>query len=346
MIVLVAVALGSETWPQTPPAPAQVGFSFSPLTSLNANRDPVGDLTVLLEQTQPDIVRLPVYWEWVQPTEDQLDFTSVDTLLGAVAAYDATAPRQAKVVLTVGARNFLYPELHQPVWAGPREQPYITLAQSGAAYRAYFDGTILRYRDSTLVYAWQVENEPFDVVGNALTGLDQIDETQMTWEIDEVHRLDPGRKVVTTTYDGWNVAVDVMQVYATRLLSLLRGYPSGHPEETLEAGDALGLDLYLEGPSIPLTFTSVDLRAEWKRQAIGFWSGRARASGKGLWLTEMQAQPWGDSTNFTPSDLVDSAEDYRQESLDVVMMWGVETWLNDPTWMAAGVRAMNIMRAG
>jgi hypothetical protein len=346
LIIAVALALGSEAWPKAPPPAAQVGFSFSPVTSEKANRDPAHDLAVLLAATNPDVVRLPVYWEYIEPTRGRYDFSSVDSLLAAVAAHNLVSARPTRVVLTVGVRNFLYPELHEPAWAGLREQPFITQAQAGDEYRGYFLASVMRYRGSPLLYAWQVENEPLDVVGNFLTGPDQIDPSQLAWEIGEVHRIDPMHKVLTTTYDGWNVAVDMLQVYATPLLQLLGGYPSGHPEETLEAGDALGLDLYLEGPSIPLTFTSVDLRAEWKRQALSFWAAQTKAAGKELWLAEMQAQPWGDSTSFTPADLVDSAEDYRQEHLEVVLMWGVDTWLNDPAWFKAGIRAMDILRAG
>lgn len=345
LIITLAVALGSETWPQTPPAPAQVGFSFSPVSSERAGRDPVHDLDVLLAATNPDVVRLPIYWEYVEPTVGRFDFSSVDSLLAAINAHNASSTRRARVVLSIGARNFLYPELHEPAWAGPREQPYITEAQLGPDYRAYFTASIARYRASPLLYAWQVENEPLDVVGNLWTGDDDIDPAQLGWEIGEVHRLDPAHKVMTTTYNGWNVGVDMLQVYATPLLKLLQGYPSGHPEDTLQAGDVLGLDLYVEGPSIPLKFTSVDLRSEWKRQTLSFWSAQARAAGKELWLAEMQAQPWSGSTTFTPSDLVDSAKDYRQERLQVVLMWGVNTWLTDPAWMKAGIEAMDILRA-
>ena len=166
-------------------------------------------------------------------------------------------------------------------------------------------------------------------MGNDLTGADQIDPAQLAWEMDEVHRLDPSHKAMRTSYDGWNVAVDMLQVYGAPLLSLLHGYPSGHPQEALDAGDALGLDLYVEGPSIPLDFTSVELRAEWKQQALSF----------------MQAQPWGDSTSFTPTDLVESAVDYGEEQPQVVLMWGVETWLDDPAWLAAAHQSMDILRA-
>ena len=59
----------------------------------------------------------------------------------------------------------------------------------------------------------------------------------------------------------------------------------------------------------------------------------------------MQAQPWDDSGAFVPQDLVLSANDYRQERLQVVLLWGVETWLDDPEWMSAATRAMNILQA-
>ena len=101
-------------------------------------------------------------------------------------------------MLTIGARNFLYPELHEPAWAAPRRQPQLNDLQSAAAYRAYFEGSLMRYRSSALLYAWQVENEPL--------GDDQIKAAQLAWEIDEAHQLDPGHKVVTTSFDapsGW-----------------------------------------------------------------------------------------------------------------------------------------------
>jgi hypothetical protein len=345
VLAAAALALGSEVYPASAPPAPLVGFSFSPLTSQQAMRDPLQDLGLLLTATEPDLVRLPVYWESVAPTPTQLDFSSVDALLAVVAAHNRVSTRQTQVILTVGARNFLYPELHQPSWAGPRQQPYLNQAQAGLPYRAYFQMSIKRYRDSPLLYAWQVENEPLDYVGNDLTGADQIDPAQLAWEMDEVHRLDPSHKAMTTSYDGWNVAVDMLQVYGAPLLSLLHGYPSGHPQEALDAGDALGLDLYVEGPSIPLDFTSVELRAEWKQQALSFWADRAQDSGKELWLAEMQAQPWGSSTSFTPADLVDSAMDYREEQLQVVLMWGVETWLDNPAWLAAAHESMDILRA-
>jgi hypothetical protein len=344
VVCLCALLLGSEDWAPERTAPPLVGFSYSPLTSTEVDRDPAVDLSRLLETTHPDLVRLPIYWELVQSSPEQLDFESVDALLAVVAKHNETSPNPTRVVLTVGARNFLYPELHQPPWAGPRTQPYIGAVQSQLAYRTYFTSSVTRYRDSPLLYAWQVENEALDIVVNDSTGINAISPEQMQWEIDQVHMLDPHHEVVLTSYNALNSTADLMQVYTPWLLPLIGG-GSGHSDEALQMGDAFGLDIYLDSPHVAWrSATSVHMRSKWKQQSIGFWSARAHAEGKDIWLAEVQAQPWGGETSFAPSDLVASAVDYREERLDVVLLWGVETWLQDPAWLAAGQHAMEILR--
>ena len=340
-----ALLLGSEVWPPTTPPAPLIGFSYSPLMLYGAQRDPAQDLQILLDATNPDLVRLPVYWELVQPAPDTLNFSSVDELLAVVEGHNQAAEHPTQVVLTVGARNFLYPELHAPQWAGPRQQPYLNDAQAGSAYRAYFDGTILRYRSSPLLYAWQVENEPLDYVVNDLTGADQITPEQLAWEIARVHELDGSHEAATTTFDAWNASLDMIQEYAPQALAAVGVPLSGHPAQALAAADALGLDLYLDAPSTPVHFMSLEVRAAWKQQAIDYWAGQAKAQGKDLWLAEMQAQPFGETSRFMPDDLVTTAVDYRQEPLQVVLLWGVDTWLEDPAWMAAATHAMTILRS-
>lgn len=342
--VVAALLLGSEAPVERTPAPL-VGFSYSPLTSMWADRDPATDLRRLLDATNPDLVRLPVYWELVQPTPTTLDFRSVDTLLDAISLYNKQTGSKTRVVLTVGARNFLFPELHQPRWAGKRTQPFIGVAQEGLAYRKYFEASIARYRDSPLLYAWQVENEPLDSVINDRTGDDAISESQLEWEVGLVRQLDPHHDVVITTYNALTSTADLIQLYAPWITPIFGG-GSGHPDEALEAGDALGLDLYLDSPHIAARdYTSVALRAKWKQQSLAFWSDRAHAQGKQVWVNEVQAQPWDDEPSFQPADLLSSAVDYREEHVDVALLWGVETWLVSDEWMAAGRHAMQILRA-
>ena len=344
VFVIAALLLGSESVDHHTPPPL-VGFSYSPLMSLQSDRDPHTDLRRLLDATEPDLVRLPIYWELVQPSPTApLDFASVDSLLDDVELYNRQSGNHVRVVLTVGARNFLFPELHQPLWAGGRSQPFIAEAQSALAYRTYFLASIARYRSSPLLYAWQVENEPLDKVVNEYTGPDAITDDQLTWEIDQVHQVDPSHKVVVTTYNALNSTFDLIQRYARPLLPLIGG-GSGHTNEALASGDMLGLDLYLDGPYIPWRdFTSIPLRVAWKQQSLALWSDVAHSQGKQLWIAEAQAQPWSGEGSFSPEDLVKSAVAYREEDVDVVLLWGVETWLDDDRWLAAGQEATRILR--
>jgi len=344
-LLVASLLLGGETPPAPPPPAPLVGFSYSPVLSEWLHTDPVNDLAALLSETNPDLVRLPVYWDRTQPSPRHLDFSSIDDLLDVVEKHNETASRTTRVILTIGARNFMYPELFAPSWAGPRQQPQLGSAQARQAYRDYFDATVTRYRSSPLLYAWQIENEPFDYVINETTGADQISSDQMAWEIGEVHGLDPAHRAVTTTFDGWNVFIDWLQLHATPVLWALHAYPSGHPADALSASDALGLDVYVDGPTTPLRITSVALRTSWKAEAIQFWADQAHAQNKQVWLMEMQAQPWSMSPgSFSTDDLLATATAYRREPLNVVLLWGAETWLVDRDWLNAATRAMAILR--
>lgn len=180
---------------------------------------------------------------------------------------------------------------------------------------------------------------------NEFTGDDRISPAQLEWEVGEVHRLDPDHQVVVTSYTALNVTVDWLQLWTPSLLDPFG--PTGHPETAMKSADALGLDLYIDGPNIPHRhLTSISLRSQWKQQAVAFWADRAHGTDKDIWLAEMQAQPWSDSGTFTPQDMIASAVNYRQENIDVALMWGVDTWLEDPAWLTAAGDAIDILRAG
>src|SRR5437773_5444104 len=79
--------------PAPPPlSPPLVGFSFSP-ESLPAGAIPEESLARLLIALQPDLVRLPVYWGAVAPTEPTLDYAAVDRLIETIEAQDRKSTR-------------------------------------------------------------------------------------------------------------------------------------------------------------------------------------------------------------------------------------------------------------
>jgi hypothetical protein len=110
----------------------------------------------------------------------------------------------------------------------------------------------------------------------------------------------------------------------------------GHPQDALQLGDALGLDVYVVTGSTSLADAGARKRIDWKHNSLLYWAGQARSAGVPLWITEMQGAAWPGLNNFTTSDLRYSARQYRHVGASVILLWGVESWLGNEDWMAAG----------
>jgi hypothetical protein len=330
-----------------PGPPGDVGFSFSPKVAADMHLDPVKALGELLKQLHPDLVRLPVFWDDVAPTPETLDFSSPDALLRAVHAYNRAdrLHRHTQVMLVVGARNLGTPEVHVPAWAEAGDVRVRDVTQT-PEYQRYLEGTFTHYGKSTLLRAWQVENEPLDNT-NAALGDVSLPRDLLAGEIDRLKAIDPVHQMVVTTYDSATLALDKQANSIFRWLwNLLPGpRPAGHPMPALQLGDVLGLDIYVVTPSTPLQDAGAVERIDWKATAVDYWAKRATAVGKQLWITEMEGAPWDGVDGFTPEDLLYSAQAYRHSGVGAVLLWGVESWLDSPDWMATGQEALEILRS-
>ncbi|MEP7104622.1 MAG: helix-turn-helix domain-containing protein [Chloroflexota bacterium] len=325
---------------------ALVGFSFSSPVARAAGQQPSAALHDLLWRLHPDLVRLPVYWSEVAPEPGVLDFTELDALLGTIDHYNRTRPQHhTRVVLVAGARNLATPELHLPAWMDTGETLDLETATSSRAYFDYLEACFHRYWSNPLMFAWQIENEPLDSTNDELGDI-ALTPAAVAAEVVLLKSVDPVHPVVVTTFNSSTVALDRQATSRLRwLYDLLPGpRPAGHPALTLGLGDVLGLDLYVVTPSTPLDEADVEERVAWKAEAINYWAAQARKGSKQTWITEMQAAPWDGYPGFTPDDLALSAEAYSRTDVDVVLLWGVEYWLGDPTWMRAGREAMATIR--
>lgn len=344
-LVAVSPAYPQSPLPQTPPL---VGFSFSPY-ALAEGDDAAGELTSLLDTLNPDLVRLPVYWDQVEAEPDVFDFRAVDELVATVARHDTGRHRRpTRVLLVVGARNLGFPEVYVPPWIESTADGPLEAVVQHDAYRAYLQASFEHFAANPLLYGWQAENEPLDNVDAGPSGRVDLTSQQVAAEISLLRSFDGVHPIVVTTYDSSHVNLD--RVGASPFGDLVQHIPLlpkpvGHPLPTLGLGDVLGLDLYVSTPSTPLTDAGVFERIQWKEAALEYWVRRAAAQGKQLWVTEMQAAPWVATNGFTIADLQASAQAYRRGGASVVLLWGVEGWLSSPAWMAAGKQAVRALRA-
>ncbi|GAC1579952.1 MAG: hypothetical protein NVS3B24_14390 [Candidatus Dormibacteria bacterium] len=354
ILVAVTAWAGLSTWswgwalarPVRAEAPPRVGFSFSPISAAYYGDPPVVALTRLLDTLTPDLVRLPVLWEHIEPSPSNFDFREVDGMLAAIRSYNMRQPlRPARVMLVVGVRNIGYPEVHVPEWVRRVPGEPVSSLVTGRDYARYLATSVARYAGDPLLAAWQVENEALDNVRSPLAAATDVPAEDIAEDVAVVHRLSTGVPVVVTTYNNSTLSLDLEEISAPRARPFDRSgaTPVGHPQQTGQLADVLGMDAYVATGSTSLTDAGIAKRVGWKVAALQYWAEEARVEGKPLWITEMQGEAWTGLSNFRPADLVSSAREYRRVGAAVILLWGVESWLHDPAWLAAGTTARAVL---
>lgn len=352
LVAFVVAAAAFPTMAVDPPppvlSPPLVGFSFSPAAIVDGQK-PEQALARLLKMLQPDIVRLPVYWSTVAPSATSLDYSEVDRLIATVQAHNARkGARQTQVVLVVGARNLVWPEVYLPNWVETSKAHRLDSLLKTPSYRNYLETTFRRYADLPILRAWQVENEPLDNATLATVTSGALPASMVRSEVELLRSVDLVHEVVVTTFNSSHVILDVRgsSPLAWLFEHLPGAKPVGHPAQALTMGDTLGLDLYVVTESTPLDTITASTRITWKEESLDFWQTQAQKYGRALWVTEMQATPWIGTTGFTESDLLSSALAYRGHGVSVYLLWGVENWLDSPSWMQTGIKATKVLREG
>ena len=329
------------------PGPPLVGFSFSPFSVPRlVNETPTAALRTLVDKLQPDLVRLPIYWSQAEPSAGVYDFSSTDALISVIRQHNRHHRRPTRVVFTIGARNLGYPEVYLPGWLPDAAVSNLRHIVTTQVYGNYLRTAVARYADLPELYAWQIENEPLDSVTTNVGRAPALTATAVDSEIDILRGIDRSHPVVVTTFNSSHIRLDRQgRSPLAWLYRLLPGPKAvGHPGETLQMGNALGLDVYVVTPSTPLAEDPAEERIAWKSDTILYWSTQARLADKQLWITEMQGIPWDGAPGFTPQDLVNSATAYRDRGASVILLWGVENWLFNREWMKAGLQAMTTLR--
>ena len=172
-----------------------ISYNLPYVLELGLNPDVVFDAFV--NDLKVRDFRLSTHWTLIEPIQNQFDFTWMDTDIRKVEKVNG------HIILGVGRRLPRWPECHVPDWAKS-----LTWEEQKRELREYITAVVLRYKDSSAVTHWQVENEPYlslfayDFCGN-------LDEAFLEEEIALVKSLDPTRPVVVTDSGNlgtWNGA--------------------------------------------------------------------------------------------------------------------------------------------
>ncbi len=128
-------------------------------------------------------MRLPVYWQDVEPAPGEYDFSDYDWMIRQADQ------RGVRVTLVVGRKVPRWPECNIPPWAAGLDEDI----QQERVLELIAE-TVRRYLYVPVLERWQVENEPFLGFGQC----PRLDVGFLDKEIALVRSLDPSRPIMMT----------------------------------------------------------------------------------------------------------------------------------------------------
>ncbi len=153
-VVIIGIIL--LAWPKFWNTQAQIqGVTFSWPHARGIGLDWQETYIAILDDLGVKHMRLPVYWDELEPSKDQYNFTAWDWLL------DEAEEREAEIVMVVGRKVPRWPECHVPEWAAELSE-----AEQQAQVLRSIEEVVRRYENHPAVITWQVENEPMLDFGN------------------------------------------------------------------------------------------------------------------------------------------------------------------------------------
>lgn len=161
----------------------EYGATFSYTQSQSLGLDWKANYIAMLDELGVKRLRLPVYWNEVQPEPNRYDWSNLDWLV------DQAEQRNVAVILALGHRVPRWPECHFPQWTES-----LSKDQREDATLSYLREAMVRYRQRPAIRYWQIENEPFLPHFGTCPPLDKdfLDE-----EIALARSLDPRPIIVT-----------------------------------------------------------------------------------------------------------------------------------------------------
>jgi hypothetical protein len=163
--------------------PQTLGITFSWRFAGSFNYPWKDAYTLLLDEVGVKNFRLPVYWDDLEPNDNQFDFSKTDWQV------DEAEKRGAKVILAIGRKVPRWPECFIPDWAKnlddeTRDQQERDMVQA----------VVSRYSNRSNLIAWQVENEPFFPFGDCPS----YSINTLRQEINLVRKIDPSHEIIIT----------------------------------------------------------------------------------------------------------------------------------------------------
>ncbi len=312
VFLFTAVSYGVAQWYIAKHAnePLTLGTTFISDYAQSFGLDPKDTLSAILGDLKIKQVRLVSYWDQIEPTPGNYDFSNLDWQFAMANQYGA------KVNLAIGLRQPRWPECHEPAWAlsEPKSQWQPQLYN-------FMKVVVDRYKNNPALDGYELENEFFMEVFGTCTDFDR---SRLVAEFKLVKAWDPGRQVMISRSDNWV------------------GVPIGQPTP-----DEFGISVYKRVWDKTLThrYFEYPLPA-WFYASLAGWE--QMISGRDMIIHELQAEPWP-PTDIHQASLQEQYKSMDAKRLKdriaygeatgmrTIDLWGAEWWYwakvkqNDPS---------------
>jgi hypothetical protein len=203
-----------------------------------------------------DLLRICVYWDEVQSSEDNLNLSIVRSLLERCQA------AHQNVVVAVGMKAPRWPEFYFPSWtsADPHDQ---TTQKATLKFVAH---VVEELKEYGCITAWQLENEALDPSGPDHM---KVPYTFLQEEVETVRQLDQ-RAIVLT---AWGNELS----------------KRGTLTQLAPLADVVGIDLY--GHQY-LDVKFLGSRYVGPQDSQKKLTTLLTSTARPIWITELQAEPW------------------------------------------------------
>lgn len=304
-VIAIAVSLGTmygiARWYIAEQAnqPYAWGTTFVASYAQYLGLDPAQTLHAILTDMKISNIRLVSYWDEIEPSPGQYNFTELDSEFAQAQA--ANVP----VTLAIGLRQPRWPECHMPTWAA--SQPESVWAPE---LKAFIGVVVNRYKNNPDLQSYQLENEYFLKAFGTCTNYSR---QRLVSEFNYVKQLDPYHPIIDARS---NNAI---------------GTPIGEPHP-----DEYGVSIYKRvwDQTITHRYFEYPIPAWY----YGFLAGVTQlTTGKNTIIHELQAEPWPPTDMVSASQaeqaksmnatILKSRFQYGQATgMKTMDLWGAEWW--------------------
>ncbi len=278
--------------------PEIIGVSFSQIQAERFGSDWRQNYLGVLDDLQFKQLRLPAYWNRIEATKGNYDFSELDWMISEAEK------RNAKVTILVGQKNIRYPECFYPEWVDTNDTN-----KTSAEAVEYVKQVVSRYKDNKTITAWQLENEFIlkafgECPKNMLTG------KQLSKELMALKSVDSTRPVLVSQSDQY-------------------GFPIQGP-----FGNIFGFSMYKWSWKKEIGYYKYPQTGEYFWWKAGIISVLKKQSIK---IHELQAEAWGPKGNeyldyneamrsMNPAQFKENIQYARQTRIREFDLWGAEWW--------------------